>query len=158
MAKIRLKLGENEVEIESRDFYIDNDTASQVITDIAQTLDDNKAKVVEPTYSTQDESGSQQSGYLGMLNDAEFHEPEFTQPTPISDSEILQKMDVLERDSFFSKPRTVMETVERLRDHGWLASPLAVSKVLTKLAFQKSLAKDTIENRARYFKGEPLKH
>ncbi|MEM3143248.1 MAG: hypothetical protein QXW91_01275 [Candidatus Nitrosotenuis sp.] len=158
MAKIRLKLGENEVEIESRDFYIDNDTAKQVIVDIAQTLDDNKARVVESTYSTQAESGSRQTGYLGMLNDAEFHEPEFTQPIPISDNEIPQKIDVLEKDYFFSKPRTVMETVERLRDHGWLASPLAVSKVLTKRAFQKSLAKNTLENKVCYFKEEQLKH
>ncbi len=31
MAKIKIKIGENEIEVDSRDFYIDNNTIGEVI-------------------------------------------------------------------------------------------------------------------------------
>ena len=31
MAKIRVKQGDNEIEIDSRDFYVDNDSAAEII-------------------------------------------------------------------------------------------------------------------------------
>ena len=31
MAKIKIKIGENEIEVDSRDFYIDNNTVGEVI-------------------------------------------------------------------------------------------------------------------------------
>ena len=46
MAKIKLKYGENEIEIESRDFYIDNESIGEVIENITNHLEENKAKIV----------------------------------------------------------------------------------------------------------------
>lgn len=156
MAKIRLRFGENEVEIESRDFYIDNDSATQVISELARTLGDNTAKIVEEDHFAlpQEISSTYQKNldYLKTLKDVEFHEPEFTAPIPITESEIPGKIEMLERDCFFAKPRTVLETVEQLRDHGWVASPLEVSKALARLAFNKNLAKNIQESKTYYFK------
>ena len=38
MAKIRVKQGDNEIEIDSRDFYVDNDSAAEVIESLKQQL------------------------------------------------------------------------------------------------------------------------
>ena len=38
MAKIRIKQGPNEIEIDSRDFYVDNDSAVEVIESLKQLL------------------------------------------------------------------------------------------------------------------------
>ena len=38
MARIKLKLGENEIEVDSRDFYVDNDTLGEIVEKISQTL------------------------------------------------------------------------------------------------------------------------
>jgi hypothetical protein len=161
LAKIRLRFGENEIEIESRDFYIDNDTAAQVIADLAVRLNENKAKIVtgEESLSPPDaitETYQANMDYLRTLRDAEIHEPEFTAPTAVPADEIPSKIELLERDSFFDKPRTVLETVERMRDYGWLASPLDVSKSLARMAFHKELAKNSQENRTWYFKQEQI--
>jgi hypothetical protein len=157
LAKIRLRFGENEVEIESRDFYIDNDTAAQVISELAARLGENKARVIHEEFSPDPSEAIKQTyqqnvDYLRMLNDAEIHEPEFSAPTPISAEEVPSKIEILERDAFFSSPRTVSETVERMREYGWLASPLDVSKALAKLAFHRELAKNSQENRTWYYK------
>lgn len=159
MAKIRLRFGENEVEIESRDFYVDNDTVNQVISDLARAIGENTARVVEDhSFAPAQDIGSVYQtnlDYLKTLKDAEFHEPEFTAPVQITADEIVEKIEMLEQDSFFAKPRTVLETVEQMRDHGWLASSLDVSKALARLAFHKNLAKSTQENKTYYSK-EPL--
>ncbi len=161
MAKIRLRFGENEVEIESRDFYIDNDTAGQVISELARNLE-NKARIImddeislEPPQQIK-QTYQANVDYLRMLKDAEIHEPEFSPPMPVSPDEIQSKLESLENDSFFSKPRTVSETVEQLREYGWLASPLDVSKILAKMAFHKELAKDSQENKTYYFKKQVI--
>jgi hypothetical protein len=157
LAKIRLRFGENEVEIESRDFYIDNDTAAEVISELAARLGENKVRVVHEEISPDPSESIRQTyqqnlDYLKMLNDAEVHEPEFSAPIPISADEVPSKIEILERDSFFSSPRTVSETVERMREYGWLASPLDVSKALAKLAFHRELAKNSQENGTWYYK------
>lgn len=160
MAKIRLKIGANEIEIDSRDFYVDNDTAAQVIADLAYRLQENSAKVIaeEPKLDAQDivETYEQNLNYLKMLRDAEVHEPEFTAPTPVTPEELPSKIEGLEMDGFFSKPRTVSETVEQLLQHGWIASPLAVSKILAKMAFNKELVKSSEEKKTFYYKQAPL--
>jgi len=157
MAKIRLRFGENEVEIESRDFYIDNDTAGQVISELAHNLE-NKARIItdgeislEPSQQIR-QTYQANVDYLRMLKDAEVHEPEFSPPMPVTPDEIQAKIESLENDSFFSEPRTVSQTVEQLREYGWLASPLDVSKILAKMAFHRELAKDSQENKTYYFK------
>ena len=40
MAKIRVRFGRNEIEIDSRDFYVDNETIGEVIENIRQCMGD----------------------------------------------------------------------------------------------------------------------
>ncbi len=46
MARIKLKLGENEIEVDSRDFCVDNQTLGEVIDNISHHLPENHAKIV----------------------------------------------------------------------------------------------------------------
>ena len=62
MAKIRVRFGRNEIEIDSRDFYVDNETIGEVIENIRQCMGD----------TTND-------GPITSLPDAEVFEPEFSQ-------------------------------------------------------------------------------
>jgi transcription initiation factor IIE alpha subunit len=139
MAKIRVKQGNNEIEIDSRDFYIDNDTAEEVIETLKQLINDNPAKSI-----------------INSLEDAEFHEPEFSEPVNVTISDIKNKLRILAKNSFFDQPRTVGETVSQLSEYGWSTSPLDVSVALTKLAFNKEVLKNTQEERNYYFSKEAL--
>jgi len=58
---------------------------------------------------------------------------------------------ILSENSFFDKPRTVSETVNELRERGWVVNPLDVSKVLAKMAFSKELSKGKQADRSFYF-------
>ena len=49
------------------------------------------------------------------------------------------------------RPRTVSETVNELRERGWVVNPLDVSKVLAKMAFSKELSKGKQADRSFYF-------
>ena len=53
LARIKLKIGENEIEVDSRDFYVDNQTLGEVIDNISHHLPDNQAKIVYETEPTQ---------------------------------------------------------------------------------------------------------
>ena len=53
MARIKLKLGENEIEIDSRDFYVDNNTLGEIIDNLSNHLPENQAKIVYDTQTTQ---------------------------------------------------------------------------------------------------------
>ena len=57
----------------------------------------------------------------------------------------------METSGFFNSPRTVTETVEQLREYGWAASPLDVSKALAKMASNREMYKNSYENRTHYF-------
>ena len=57
----------------------------------------------------------------------------------------------MRKNSFFDKPRTVSETVNELRERGWVVNPLDVSKVLAKMAFSKELSKGKQADRSFYF-------
>ena len=46
MAKIKIKFGENEIEIDSRDFYVDNQSIGQVIDNVTKSMQENKARIV----------------------------------------------------------------------------------------------------------------
>jgi hypothetical protein len=158
LAKIKLKLGENEIEVDSRDFYVDNQTLGEIIDDISQHLPENQAKIVYETesipQSTQVESSTQYG--LEYLDDAETYEPEFDEPKYITSYEIKSKLRILETSRFFDSPRTVTETVQQLREFGWATSPLDVSKALAKMASSKEILKNSFENRTHYFVEEPL--
>ena len=143
MAKIKIKFGDNEIEIDSRDFYVDN-----------QSVFDNRSldqleKMTDVYHSNTTESFSE-------LEDIEMFEPEFSEASPISINEIKDKLNILASKSFFDTPRTVSETVEQLREYGWAASLLDVSMILAKMAFNREILKNSRENRNYYFVKEAL--
>lgn len=152
MARIKLKIGENEIEIDSRDFYVDNQTLGEIIENISNHLPENQAIVVNDAESkTVPGSQNHKSFGLDYLEDAEAYEPEFSDPKPIAFHEIKAKLRILETSKFFDLPRTVTETVQQMREFGWAASSLDVSKALAKMASNKEILKDSSENRIHYF-------
>jgi hypothetical protein len=154
MAKIRLKFGENEIEVESKDFYVDNKSIDEVVYNLSRfvavnQLEDQRTNVqVEVTSEAL--INESKTNYLSSLEDAEIHEPEFTQPISVDRNQIRTKIHILARDSFFEQPRTVSEVVAQLREYGWAAIPLDVSKVLAQMALKKELQKDMREKRSYY--------
>ena len=158
MARIKLKLGENEIEVDSRDFYVDNQTLGEIIENISQHLPENQAKIVYEAESLQLPSTINNSTQFGLeyLDDAEAYEPEFSEPKYVTSHEIKSKLRILETSKFFDSPRTVTETVQQLREYGWAASPLDVSKALAKMASNKEIMKNSEENRTHYFVQEQL--
>ena len=164
MARIKLKLGENEIEVDSRDFYVDNQTLGEIIDDLSNHLPENQAKIVYETDDTPKPVQVEQSAQveqptqygLEYLDDAEAYEPEFAEPKYITSFEIKSKLRILETSKFFDSPRTVTETVQQLREYGWAASPLDVSKALAKMASNKEIMKNSEENRTHYFAQEQL--
>lgn len=140
MARIRLKLGANEIEVDSKDFYVDNQSVDEVISNLSRY-------VAEGTEVLDKETPV---NYLSSLEDAEIHEPEFTTPISIDSSQVRSKIHILARDSFFEQPRTVSEVVAQLYEYGWAARPLDVSKVLANMALNRELQKDSQEKRSYY--------
>ena len=147
LAKIKLRIGDNEIEIDSRDFYVDNHTIGKVIENITMLLQESSARIMP--HST--EYGVGESNALSSLENAEVYEPEFGEPVFVPLNELHGKLLILSKNSFFDKPRTVSETVNELREHGWIANPLDVSKILAKMAFGKELRKGKQSDRSFYF-------
>ena len=139
MAKIRIKQGSNEIEIDSRDFYVDNDSVAEVVETLKELLQERP-----------------QTDVMSSLDDAEFHEPEFSSPSAIAVDDIKNKLRILEKDSFFDQPKTVGETVAQMSEYGWTASPFDVSVALTKMAFNKEFLKNTTDDRNQYVSKEAL--
>ena len=81
----------------------------------------------------------------------EGYEPEFGEPVFVQINKLHGKLAILSENSFFDKPRTVSETVNELRERGWVVNPLDVSKVLAKMAFSKELSKGKQADRSFYF-------
>jgi hypothetical protein len=158
LARIKLKIGENEIEVDSRDFYVDNTTLGEIIDDLSNHLPENQAKIVYETESAQKPTQVDQPTPYGLeyLDDAEAYEPEFNEPKYITSHEIKSKLRILGTSRFFDSPRTVTETVQQLREYGWAASPLDVSKTLAKMASCKEIMKNSEENRTHYFAQEQL--
>ena len=148
MARIKLKLGENEIEVDSRDFYVDNQTLGEIIDNISQYMPENQAKIVYESDSNQI-SNNIDTG-LESLDDAETFEPEFNEPKSIQSSEISSKLKILESSNFFDSPRSVGETVQQLREYGWATSTLDVSKALAKMVLTKKFTKISTDNQIRY--------
>ena len=78
MARIKLKIGENELEVDSRDFYVDNQTLGEIIDNISQYMPENQAKIVYESDSKQ--ISTKINNVLESLDDAETFEPEFNEP------------------------------------------------------------------------------
>ena len=147
MAKIKLRIGDNEIEIDSRDFYVDNNTIRKVIEDISALLQESSARIMP--YPNEYSVG--ESNALDSLENAEVYEPEFGEPVFVPIKELRGKLTILSNSSFFDKPRTVSETVNELREHGWIVNPLDASKTLAKMAFSKELRKGKQADRSFYF-------
>ncbi|GBH34923.1 hypothetical protein NZNM25_17140 [Nitrosopumilus zosterae] len=158
LARIKVKIGENEIEVDSRDFYVDNQTLGEIIDSISNHLPENQAKIVYETELIPKPSEIKQDNQYGLeyLDNAEVSEPEFDEPQYITSNEIKSKLRILETSRFFDSPRTVTETVQQLREYGWSASPLDVSKALAKMASNKEIMKNSYENRTHYFVEEAL--
>ena len=156
MARIKLKLGENEIEVDSRDFYVDNQTINEVIENLTSHLPENKAQIVYETSAQETQESEPAQFGLEYLDDAEAFEPEFNEPKFINEREIKAKLRILETSKFFDSPRTVTETVEQLREYGWAASLLDVSKALAKMASNKEIMKNSTDNRTHYFVEEQI--
>ena len=148
MARVKLKIGENEIEIDSRDFYVDNQTMGEIIEKILHHLPENKVQIIYDDDASYPKT--LQNNGLDVLDDAEAFEPEFSKPKPINLSEIKSKLQILETSGFFESPHTVGEIVQQLREHGWAASLLDVSKVLSNMANKKEISKISQNNRFYY--------
>ena len=147
LAKIRLRVGDSEIEIDSRDFYVDNNTIRKVIADISSLLQESSARILP--YSN--EPNLEENSALDSLENAEVYEPEFGEPVFVPIKELRGKLTILSNSSFFDKPRTVSETVNEMREHGWIVNPLDASKTLAKMAFSKELRKGKQADRSFYF-------
>ena len=147
LARIKLRIGDNEIEIDSRDFYVDNSTLGKVIENITMVLQESSARIVP--YSN--DYSAMEDNTLSSLENAEVYEPEFGEPIFVPINELYGKLAILSKNSFFDKPRTVSETVNELREHGWIVNPLDVSKILAKMAFSKELTKGKQADRSFYF-------
>ena len=147
LARIKLRIGDNEIEIDSRDFYVDNSTIGKVIENITMVLQESSARIVP--YSN--DYSAMEDNTLSSLENAEVYEPEFGEPIFVPINELYGKLAILSKNSFFDKPRTVSETVNELREHGWIVNPLDVSKTLAKMAFSKELTKGKQADRSFYF-------
>jgi hypothetical protein len=148
MARIRIRYGQNEIEIESKDFYIDNQSVDQVISNLSVHVRDYGSSTLQYDYSYG--QPAQGAEVLNMLDDAEIHEPEFVRPTFLDKKQIKSKVRTLAEDGFFNQPRTTSEVVAQLQEYGWAAVPFDVSKVLTDMAFSNELKKDLQEKRNYY--------
>ena len=78
MARIKLKLGDIEIEVDSRDFYVDNNTLPETIENVSHLLQENQAKIYYENNNQETESSNQiaqptQNG-LEYLKDAEAFE------------------------------------------------------------------------------------
>jgi len=140
MARIRLKLGANEIEVDSKDFYVDNQSVDEVVSNLSRYV----------AQGTEVSDKETTVNYLSSLEDAEIHEPEFTPAISIDSSQVRSKIHILARDSFFEQPRTVSEVVAQLYEYGWAARPLDVSKILVNMALNRELQKDLQEKRSYY--------
>ena len=145
LAKIKLRIGDNEIEVDSRDFYVDNKTIGEVIENIATHLQTKNVRVITGDFPA-----------LDSLENAEVYEPEFNNPTSVPLKQLREKLLILSKNYYFDQARTVPETVNELRERGWIASPLDVSKTLSKMAFNKELLKNKQGKRSYYFVKEAL--
>ena len=74
LAKIKLRIGDNEIEIDSRDFYVDNNTIGKVIADITALLQESSSRILP--YSNE-YNPEENTAPLDSLENAEVYEPEF---------------------------------------------------------------------------------
>ena len=101
LAKIKLRIGDNEIEVDSRDFYVDNKTIGEVIENIAAHLQTKNVRVITGDFPVQD--NMQVAPALNSLENAEVYEPEFSNPTSVPINELRGKLLILYISSYFGK-------------------------------------------------------
>ena len=80
MAKIKIKLGDNEIEIDSRDFYVDNYSIGEVIETITKYIPQSNKVIYDEASKNSGNSVYYSSiDQLKSLEDAEIHEPEYNE-------------------------------------------------------------------------------
>ena len=67
MAKIKLKFGENEIEIESRDFYVDNKTLGDVIDSVTMYMEENRARIIYDEKSSEHQIKNQNTSAFSSV-------------------------------------------------------------------------------------------
>ena len=81
MARIRIKIGQNEVEVDSRDFYVDNDTIHEVVRQVAKCVQDSDIKTSSKSGLTQKQQ-LQQGSLCNEISCALPLAPVLTPQTP----------------------------------------------------------------------------
>ena len=90
LAKIKLRVGDNEIEIDSRDFYVDNNTIGKVIADITALLQESSTRIIPYSNECNLEENNTP---LDSLENAEVYEPEFGEPVFVPIKELRSKLD-----------------------------------------------------------------
>ena len=152
MARIKIKIGINEIEVESRDLDINNENIIETINTVVKVTKNNNQLTL---------NGSLRNRIIDLETDSskeenrELHEQEL-EHVVINSHEIRSKLYILTKQSFFNQPRTVNEIVNKLRDYGWISNPLDVSKELIKMVFNKEMLKNSYDDKLHYFVKTPL--
>ena len=115
MAKIKLRIGKDEIEIDSRDFYVDNQTIGKVIEDIALHLHECGGRMLPNRQLKL--TNMEETDTLSSLEDVEVYEPEFSEPVSVPLNELRGKLLILSKSSFFDQPRTVSEIASEYNVH-----------------------------------------
>lgn len=102
MVRIKLKISNNEIEIDSEDFYTDNASLNQIIDVMSNILPDNHAKIVYGAKSASEPSQIECLSrlYLEHLDDAEVYDSEFALLAHIAFDQILSKLRILDVAKF----------------------------------------------------------
>ena len=173
MARVRLRVGSSEVEIDSRDFYVDNETVRAVIGEMALCIQEAPAAGRPPApLPAPTQAGSPEyldATGLRNIREAEAPEPEFSDHATGPEADDAEEappagphaqrvhsreqvrgglLMLLDADAFFDYPRTVSDIAQRLRECGWHAGSLAVSEVMTELAICKRVTKNSVKDAA----------
>ena len=119
MAKIKLRIGKDEIEVDSRDFYVDNQTIGQVVEDIALHLHQCSRKTINEDQF--DQNNIENNNVLSSLEDAEIYEPEFSDPVFVPINALREKLLVLSKNSFFDSSSELTGMQIFYRNDGVLA-------------------------------------
>lgn len=168
MARVRIKIGQNEIEIDSRDFYADNDTIHAVINSMIACLppeahpaalpDMRRTEMSEAhpdrtfhNLSLRQEPKDRDSvaATFDGIQDAEAYEPEFADSLSGSHTHLQIRtalLTLIETDTFFDSPHTVPDIVWKLREGGLRTASLEVSKALAEMVACREILRITSED------------
>ncbi len=183
MARVRVRLGDGEVEIESRDFRVDNENAAGIVAALARYARGATTEASPPVAAPPRaeavllasappshcsplppaeaagapappaDKAPDVSSVLDCLDDAEAPEPEFEEEDAAPPPDVRGRLRALGSGSFFDSPRTALDAAERLRERGWGASAMDVSRALSEMALGRELVRDSRGCRIYYSAG-----